>query len=151
MIHLALFEPEIPQNTGNIFRLAANTGASVHLIEPLGFEINDKQLKRARLDYLPHYHIHRDYEQFRLWCAQEALPIYASSTHAQTLYHEIHYPKDCVLLFGPESRGLPASIRQTLPSLRIPMKASQRSLNLSNSVAIVTYEWLRQHEFNGLC
>jgi tRNA (cytidine/uridine-2'-O-)-methyltransferase len=152
LIHIVLFQPEIPPNTGNIIRLCANTGAMLHLIHPLGFEIEDKQLKRAGLDYhewarLSH---HNDYDAF----LREVNPrrIWALSTRGQRLYTEIHYEANDALLFGPETRGLPSSLLMTLPesTLRIPMFSNSRSLNLSNAVAIVAYEAMRQIGFHVL-
>lgn len=153
MIHVALFEPEIPPNTGNIIRLCANTGALLHLIHPLGFMPNDKQLKRAGLDYHEWarvYH-HQNYEHF----IKELKPkrLFACSTHGSNLYTDIQYQRDDVILFGPETRGLPKVILNDLTSesiLRIPMLPESRSLNLSNAVAVVVYEALRQIGFNML-
>lgn len=151
MIQIVLFEPEIPPNTGNIIRLCANTGSILHLIHPLGFMPNDKQLKRASLDYHEWtrvYH-HQDYSAF----LNQVNPkrIFANSTRGLRHYTEVKYQPDDVLLFGPETRGLPQSLLNTYPPesiIRIPMLENSRSLNLSNSVAIVLYEALRQIGFN---
>ena len=139
MLHIVLFEPEIPPNTGNIIRLAANTGCQLHLIEPLGFELNDKQLRRAGLDYHEWADIalHQSYEDFMAECNFNQL--YAFTTTAKRSYSDAHFEKGDALLFGPESRGLPVSILESLNSdnrLLIPMAKDSRSLNLSNTVAI---------------
>jgi tRNA (cytidine(34)-2'-O)-methyltransferase len=115
VLHVALFEPEIPPNTGNIIRLCANTGAQLHLIEPLGFALDDKRLRRAGLDYheFAHVQIHRDYAAFQQWTGSRR--IFACTTKATQHYHQVRYQHDDVLLFGPESRGLPDTIRDGLP------------------------------------
>lgn len=150
MLHIALFEPEIPPNTGNIIRLCANTGAQLHLIHPLGFALNEKQLKRAGLDYHEFAHIkeYQNYAEFLQWA--ENRKIFACSTKSTHFYHDVKYHAEDILLFGPETRGLPVEIRESLPKehvIRIPMKANNRSLNLSNAVAVITYEALRQLGF----
>jgi tRNA (cytidine(34)-2'-O)-methyltransferase len=152
MLHIALFEPEIPPNTGNIIRLCANTGTQLHLIHPLGFTLNEKQLKRAGLDYHPLTQIceYQNYNDFLLWAGSRQ--IFACSTKGQLLHYEATYQLDNILLFGPETRGLPTAIRESLPAqqvIRIPMMINSRSLNLSNAAAIVTYEALRQLSFRG--
>lgn len=152
MLHIALFEPEIPPNTGNIIRLCANSGVQLHLIHPLGFSMDEKQLKRAGLDYHEFAQVmeHQHYSQFLTWAGNRR--IFACSTKGKCFYHEINYQQDDILLFGPESRGLPVEIRESLPQnqvIRIPMVANSRSLNLSNAVAIITYEALRQLNFRG--
>ena len=148
--HVILFEPEIPPNTGNIIRLCANTGAQLHLIKPLGFDLDDKQLKRAGLDYHEYasLKVHENMES----CIA-ALPnsrFFAFTTKASKHYHTASYqPGDC-LLFGPESRGLPEAVLSGFPSercLRLPMLPHSRSLNLSNSVAVAVYEVWRQSGF----
>lgn len=149
MIDVVLFEPEIPQNTGNIIRLCANAGIQLHLIHPLGFTWDDKRLRRAGLDYhefakIQHY---SDWDEFIL--KHQERDIFALSTHAHKHYHEINYPKAPMLLFGPESRGLPVAIREQQNPIRIPMQAQSRSLNLSNAVAIVAFEVWRQQDFCG--
>jgi tRNA (cytidine/uridine-2'-O-)-methyltransferase len=153
MVHIALYEPEIPPNTGNIIRLCANTGAELHLIHPLGFAPNDKQLKRAGLDYheWARVHHHENYLKF-----QEAISssrLFACSTKGVRCYAEMNYLPTDILLFGPETRGLPHAVLESLPAnqlIRIPMLPNSRSLNLSNSVAVVLYEALRQQGFNML-
>lgn len=152
MLHIVLYEPEIPPNTGNIIRLCANTGFQLHLIEPLGFQVDDKRLRRAGLDYqeFANLKVHRDFSAFQT--KQNPSRIFAFSTKAQQGYHEVRYqPGDC-LLFGPETRGLPATLRENLPggqALRVPMRPDSRSLNLSNTVALVAYEAWRQLGFTG--
>ena len=149
-MNIVLFEPEIPPNTGNIMRLAANTGFRLHLIEPLGFELDDKQLRRAGLDYREWADIsrYRNYEEFSKNCKFNGL--YAFTTRAERIYSDAEFGPDDALLFGPESRGLPDDILESLPGdnkLRIPMAAQSRSLNLSNTVAIAVYEAWRQQQF----
>jgi len=143
MLDIVLYEPEIPPNTGNIIRLCANTGFRLHLIKPLGFELDDKRLRRAGLDYneFQDLRIHQD------WYAYLELVnpknIYALSTKGTNNYSSINYQPNDTLLFGPETRGLPEHIMNSIGAnniLRLPMQASSRSLNLSNTVAIVTYE-----------
>lgn len=153
MLHIALYEPEIPPNTGNIIRLCANSGACLHLIEPFGFELDDKRCRRAGLDYHEFANIHRyaNYDAFLDRIGERR--IFACSTHGQQNYADISYQDEDVLLFGPETRGLPVAVRESLPReqvIRIPMKADSRSLNLSNSVAIISFEAWRQLGFNGL-
>lgn len=148
--HIVLFEPEIPPNTGNIIRLCANTGAQLHLIEPLGFEWDDKRVKRAGLDYheFAHIQLHANYEDFLAVMTPERL--FALTTKGQHCYTSVHYQPGDVLLFGPETRGLPPAILNTLrpeQKLRIPMIATSRSLNLSNTVAITLFEAWRQCNF----
>jgi len=152
MLHIVLFEPEIPPNTGNIMRLAANSGCSLHLIEPLGFELDDKQLRRAGLDYREwaDTNRYRDFEEFKKTLKFNNL--YAFTTKAEKLYSEVSFSSEDALLFGPESRGLPDRILDSLPDeqkLRIPMVSSSRSLNLSNTVSIAVYEAWRQLGFTG--
>jgi tRNA (cytidine/uridine-2'-O-)-methyltransferase len=150
MMNIVLFEPEIPPNTGNIMRLAANTGFQLHLIEPLGFRLDDKQLRRAGLDYREWAHTRRysNYEDFIKTCKFNQL--YAFTTKARRSYNDAEFAPGDALLFGPESRGLPAQILDSLAGdncLRIPMTAKSRSLNLSNTVAIAVYEAWRQQGF----
>ena len=150
MLHVVLFEPEIPPNTGNIMRLAANTGVNLHLIEPLGFELDDKQLRRAGLDYLEWADTerHDSYTAFINSC--EFNNLYAFTTRASRIYSEASFGPGDALLFGPESRGLPLEILESLSSdnkLLIPMVPTSRSLNLSNTVSIAVYEAWRQMGF----
>lgn len=151
-MHIALYQPEIPANTGNIIRLAANTGCQLHLIEPLGFDMDEKKLRRAGLDYHEHAQIkiHKDFSSFLTEVA--GLRIFACSTKANTHYSEKNYQDNDVFLFGPETRGLPENIREDTEvegMIRIPMLAESRSLNLSNAVAVVVYEAWRQTSFTG--
>lgn len=151
-LDVVLYEPEIPPNTGNIIRLCANTGAKLHLIEPLGFELDDKKLRRAGLDYheWADVQIHKNIEAY----CNTAKPnrLFAFSTKGTTPFGTVRYQSGDALLFGPESRGLPHELLQTLPPecvLRLPMRAESRSLNLSNTVAIAVFEVWRQWGFEG--
>ena len=153
MPKVILYEPEIPQNTGNIIRLCANTGATLDLIKPLGFSMEEKKLRRAGLDYHEHAKIkvHKDLTSCLPTIRQCRL--FAVSTKAAKRYDSICFEPDDCFLFGPETRGLPMDILDNHPEerkLRIPMRISQRSLNLANAVSIVVYECLRQLGFNGL-
>ena len=150
MFHVILYQPEIPPNTGNIIRLCANTGAKLHLIEPLGFEMDDKRLRRAGLDYHEFAQVKRYPDLQSCVDAIKPVRVLACTTKGNTDYHKIQFRAGDALLFGPETRGLPADILDNLPSeqkLRIPMQADNRSLNLSNAVAIILYEAWRQHGF----
>lgn len=152
MFTIALFQPEIPPNTGSIMRLAANTGAALALIEPLGFELSDARLRRAGLDYrdMATTTVFPRFEAFAATLGERRL--FAFSARATRGYHRAAYRTDDVLLFGPESRGLPdALLRAAAPErrLRIPMQANSRSLNLSNAVSVVVYEAWRQLGFAG--
>ncbi|MSP53315.1 MAG: tRNA (uridine(34)/cytosine(34)/5-carboxymethylaminomethyluridine(34)-2'-O)-methyltransferase TrmL [Gammaproteobacteria bacterium] len=150
MIDIALYQPEIPPNTGNIIRLCANTGSQLHLIHPLGFAPDDKQLRRAGLDYhdwtaISHHQTYEDFLQ-----AVAGRRIFACSTKGKTYYSDVVFKSDDILLFGPETRGLPKEILESLPAehvIRIPMRATSRSLNLSNAAAIIVYEAWRQLGF----
>jgi tRNA (cytidine/uridine-2'-O-)-methyltransferase len=152
MLNIALFEPKIPQNTGNIIRLTANNGYHLHLIEPLGFDFEEKNLRRSGLDYfdLAKISLYPDYQTFLL--AMRDKRILAITTKGTNLYTHINYQADDVLLFGSETAGLPSYIHQSLPAehqLRIPMHPNNRSMNLSNAVALVSYESWRQLNFLG--
>ena len=147
MFHIILFEPEIPPNTGNIIRLSANTGFEVHLIEPLGFKMDDKSLKRAGMDYLKK-------TDFQVWisldeCLNTLDPqnIYTVSTKGKSIYSDLTYSQGDAFIFGPESRGLPQTIIDKYESITIPMKSTGRSINLANTVSIIVYEAWRQLEF----
>ncbi len=152
MFAVILYQPEIPPNTGNIMRLCANTGCELHLIEPLGFELDDKRLRRAGLDY-------REFADVRthpsLLDCLEALGhprVFAFSTRGRTRVDAPDFEAGDAFLFGPETRGLPDEILEALPPgqrLRLPMKPGNRSLNLSNTAAIVVYEAWRQHGYSG--
>lgn len=152
MFHIVLFEPEIPPNTGNIIRLCANTGCQLHLIEPLGFNMEEKALRRAGLDYHEFANVKRwaDYPTF----LKEEAPkkLYALSTKGTHGYSDVAFQPGDYLMFGPETRGLPADVREALPKdqvLRLPMLPDSRSLNLSNTVAIMVYEAWRQNGHAG--
>lgn len=152
MLHVVLYEPEIPPNTGNIIRLCANVGCRLHLIHPLGFQLEDRQLRRAGLDYREWTRVeeHDNLESFMTGIAPPRL--WAFSTRGTRGYWEVDYQVGDALLFGPETRGLPVSVLESLPPaqrLRIPMNAQARSINLSNAVAIGLYEAWRQLGFAG--
>lgn len=156
MFQIALFEPEIPPNTGNIMRQCANTGCSLALIHPLGFQMDAKKLKRAGMDYrdLAVVSEYQHYAEFLATLNTDPAPtIYALTTKAKTVYAEACFQPNDVLLFGPETRGLPADILDSLPEaqkLRVPMMPHSRSINLANTVAIVAYEAFRQQNFHHL-
>lgn len=152
MFHVVLFQPEIPPNTGNIIRLCANAGCTLHLIEPLGFELDDKRLRRAGLDYHEYASVQRHASLEDCLVQLGEARLFAFSTKARHSYAEVRYRAGDAFLFGPESRGLPAEIRDSLPAeqlLRLPMRAGCRSLNLSNAVAVTVYEAWRQLDFAG--
>jgi tRNA (cytidine/uridine-2'-O-)-methyltransferase len=151
MFEIALFQPEIPPNTGNVIRLCANTGCRLHLIEPLGFALDDRQLKRAGLDYHEYasVQVHKDWPTLL-----ETLPgrRFAYSTKATKRFDSVRYLPGDMFLFGPETRGLPEQVLASFDPvrcLRLPMMATSRSLNLSNAVAVVVYEAWRQNGFGG--
>jgi tRNA (cytidine/uridine-2'-O-)-methyltransferase len=151
-LDVLLYQPEIPPNTGNAIRLCANTGARLHLIEPLGFDLQDKQLRRAGLDYHEYatLQVHASLEAALAAIAPRRL--FALSTRGSQRYDQPHYLPGDALLFGPETRGLPAEVLQGLPPercLRLPMRPLNRSLNLSNSIAVVVFEAWRQCGFAG--
>ena len=151
MFNIVLFEPEIPANTGNIIRLCANTGAKLHLIQPLGFELDDKKLRRAGLDYheWADIKVHSDFQAFIN--NEQYATVYALTTKATKCYTDVIFKANDVLMFGPETRGLPDSILMSMPEhqrLRLPMLPESRSLNLSNTVAVTLYEAWRQHGFS---
>jgi len=152
MFNIALYEPKIPQNTGNIIRLIANNGCHLHLIEPLGFNLEEKSLRRSGLDYLDLANItqHANYTCFLE--AMQGHRILAITTKGTASYTDIDYQEGDILLFGSETAGLPNDVQQEIPAeqqLRIPMQPNNRSMNLSNTVAIVSYEAWRQHNFIG--
>lgn len=150
MIHIVLYEPEIPPNTGNIIRLCANSGALLHLIHPLGFELNDTKLQRAGLDYHEWARV-KEYNSLNDFITSvNPAKIFAVSTRGRRYYNDVSYSENTALLFGPETRGLPLSLLETFPEdsiLKIPMQAESRSLNLSNAVAIILYEAWSQLDF----
>jgi tRNA (cytidine/uridine-2'-O-)-methyltransferase len=155
MFDVILYEPEIAPNTGNVIRLCANTGARLHLVEPLGFEPDDARLRRAGLDY----HDWASVRRHQNWPAAEAalraagvMRIFALSTRGTRLHHEVVFQPGDAFLFGPESRGLPQALLDALPGrqvIRLPMQPNNRSLNLSNAVAVLVYEAWRQQGFAG--
>ncbi len=151
MFHIVLFEPEIPANTGNIIRLCANAGMQLHLIKPLGFDLDDKKLRRAGLDYHEWVAVklHESFADF-LTNAQPSR-LFALTTKGKTAYDSIEFQAGDAFLFGPETRGLPVDILEKIGErcLYLPMQPDSRSLNLSNTVAIVLYEAWRQAEFLG--
>lgn len=151
-LNIVLVEPEIPQNTGNISRTCACTGASLHLVRPLGFSIDDAHLKRAGLDYWKYLDVtvHESLEAFLQFA--KGKPMRLASTKSAKNHTQTDYPEDCFILFGRESRGLPEDLLKEHydDCVRIPMMGNLRSLNLSNSVAIVVYEALRQSGFEGM-
>lgn len=150
MASIVLFQPEIPPNTGNIIRLASNTGFDLHLIRPLGFELDDKRLRRAGLDYheFSSLTVHANWGAFKATLQEQRL--FACSTKGRVGYSDVTYQLDDFLVFGPETRGLPAELLEGgefEEVIRIPMRTGSRSLNLSNSVAILVYEAWRQLGF----
>lgn len=154
MFHLVLHEPEIPPNTGNVIRLCANTGAVLHLIRPLGFDLDRRSVRRAGLDYrwMAAVQVHESFAACRAVLAGGSGAWYAIETGGQRRYDEVSYRAGDVLLFGSERRGLPQSILAELgpqAQLEIPMRAGNRSLNLSNAVTLVTYEAWRQNGFRS--
>ncbi len=152
MLNIVLFEPEIPANTGNIIRLCANTGCQLHLIKPLGFSFDDKRLRRAGLDYQETVNV-RHYEHYQMFLDMERpARLFALTTKAVLPHSAVSYHAHDYLLFGPETRGLPAVILDALPAehkVRIPMQAGSRSMNLSNAVSVVLYEAWRQQDYVG--
>ena len=151
MFNVALYEPEIPPNTGNIIRLCANTGCALHLIKPLGFDLENKKLRRAGLDY-------REFAKICIWDSLENFlnatnseRVFGVTTKGRINYSDVLFKREDILLFGPETRGLPAAVLSAIKPerrIRIPMKEHSRSLNLANAVSIVIYEAWRQLKFN---
>jgi tRNA (cytidine/uridine-2'-O-)-methyltransferase len=158
-ISLILFEPEIPPNTGNLIRLCANTGIGLHLVEPLGFSMETKALRRAGLDYHEtaqvkvHASLDACFESLGVNAGQKDKRVFAVTTKGSVIHNQPNYQEGDILLFGPETRGLPDKVladSRIFQKIRIPMKAESRSLNLSNAAAIISYEALRQLEFPNL-
>ena len=152
MINVVLYQPEIPPNTGNVIRLCANSGARLHLIRPLGFELDHAKLRRAGLDYheFADVDVHDTLDAFN--ASVQPRRLFALSTRSQTLYTDARFAENDAVLFGPETRGLPQGVLDALPAgqrLRLPMRPHNRSLNLSNAVAVVVYEAWRQLGFSG--
>ena len=148
-LNIVLVEPEIPQNTGNIARTCAATGATLHLVKPLGFSIDEKQVKRAGLDYwhLLDIKVYENLDEFMAVNSDKKM--YFATTKADKTYCDVKYEKDCFILFGKETKGLPEELlyERMETAIRIPMISDARSLNLSNSVAVIVYEALRQNDF----
>ena len=154
MFHIVLVTPEIPPNTGNVIRLAANTGCSLHLIEPLGFSMDDRQLRRAGLDYHEYAPVrrHADWSAFLATQQPDPARLFALTTRATRPVHEVAFAPGDWLVFGSETSGLPADLLETIAPpqrLRLPMRPGQRSLNLSNAVAVTVFEAWRQQGFAG--
>ncbi len=152
IINIVLYSPEIPQNTGNISRTAAVTGARLHIIKPIGFEISDRTLKRAGLDYWDKLDV-TYYESYGDFLSKnQGARLFFFSSHAKNCFSDVDYPDDSYLVFGRESVGLPTELIMDNPesSVRIPMRSGVRCLNLSNSVAIAVYELLRRDGYDGL-
>ena len=151
-LNIVLFEPEIPANTGNIGRTCVATNTRLHLIEPLGFSLEEKQLKRAGMDYWKDLDV-TTYVNWEDFCQRNPeAKVYYATTKARHVYSEVNYELDCYIMFGKESAGIPEEILKDNPDtcVRIPMVGETRSLNLSNSVAIVLYEALRQNNFSNM-
>jgi len=151
-LNIVLIEPEIPQNTGNIVRTCAALGATLHLVHPLGFSLDEKHLKRAGLDYWPQLTLVEWSDSATFFAEHEAVARYYFTTKAPRSYAEVCYPAEVCFIFGKESAGLDEALlaRERERCVRIPMRPAIRSLNLSNSVAIAAYEWERQRTFAGL-
>ena len=152
MLHVVLYQPEIPPNTGNVIRLCANTGARLHLIRPLGFDLDHAKLRRAGLDYHEFTTV-AAYDDLDAFVANVKPPrLFAVSTRGTTIYTNAQFGENDAVVFGPETRGLPQALLDSMPPaqrLRLPMRPDNRSLNLSNAVAVVVYEAWRQREFAG--
>ncbi len=154
MFHVVLVEPEIPPNTGNIIRLCANTGAQLHLIEPLGFPLDDAKMRRAGLDYHDYasMQVHRDWPAFLAAAAPDPARMFALTTHGSTPFATVAFAPGDVFVFGSETRGLAPALRDSFgpgQRIRLPMREGNRSINLSNTVAVVVYEAWRQNGFIG--
>lgn len=150
MFHVILFEPEIPPNTGNIIRLCANVGCSLHLIEPLGFVFDDKRLRRAGLDYQEFAQVQRHANLQECLSVLQQPRLFAFSTKGSRNYAQVQYQDGDAFIFGPETRGLPEEVRNSIPAeqlVKLPMRDGSRSLNLANTVAIAVYEAWRQLGF----
>lgn len=152
MLHIVLYQPEIPPNTGNVIRLCANMGAQLHLVGPLGFSLDDARLKRAGLDYHEYAHLqqHADLDAFQ--SSVRPARLFAVSTRGQQRYDRVRYAAGDAVMFGSETAGLPQAVLEGIDAkhrLRLPMRPHNRSLNLSNAVAVIAYEAWRQHDFAG--
>ena len=152
MINVILYQPEIPPNTGNIIRLCANTGAGLHLVEPLGFDLDDARLRRAGLDYHESARVHRHASLAECLAWLGSPRVFAFSARSAARFDRVQYGRNDALLFGPETRGLPDDVLAGIPAaqrLQLPMRPGQRSLNLSNAVAVAVFEAWRQSGFEG--
>jgi tRNA (cytidine/uridine-2'-O-)-methyltransferase len=154
LFHVVLVEPEIPPNTGNVIRLCANTGAHLHLVEPLGFPLDDAKMRRAGLDYHDYatMQVHRDWNAFLTAATPDPARMFAMTTHGSTAFAEARFQPGDVFVFGSETRGLDPALLMRFPAgqrLRLPMRPQSRSLNLSNTVAVVVYEAWRQQGYAG--
>jgi tRNA (cytidine/uridine-2'-O-)-methyltransferase len=154
LFHVVLVEPEIPPNTGNVIRLCANTGAQLHLIEPLGFPLDDAKMRRAGLDYHDYatMKVHKNWEAFLLDAKPDTGRMFAMTTHGSSPFADVQFEAGDVFVFGAESRGLDPALRESFPPaqrIRLPMMPGNRSLNLSNTVAVVVYEAWRQNGYAG--
>jgi len=154
LFHVVLVEPEIPPNTGNVIRLCANTGAQLHLVEPLGFPLDDAKMRRAGLDYHEYasMQVHRDWQALLDAVRPDPARMFALTTHGSTPFAGVSFRPGDVFVFGCETRGLAPALRESFPTaqrIRLPMRPGNRSLNLSNTVAIVVYEAWRQNGFAG--
>jgi tRNA (cytidine/uridine-2'-O-)-methyltransferase len=154
LFHVVLVEPEIPPNTGNIIRLCANTGAQLHLIEPLGFPLDDAKMRRAGLDYHEYakMKVHADWQAYLASEKPDPARMFAMTTHGSTPFASLAFRPGDVFVFGSETRGLAPALRDAFPAqqrIRVPMRPGNRSINLSNTVAVVVYEAWRQHGYDG--
>jgi len=154
LFHVVLVEPEIPPNTGNVIRLCANAGAQLHLIEPLGFPLDDAKMRRAGLDYHEYaaMKVHKNWQAYLDSERPDPARMFAMTTHGSSPFAQARFAPGDVFVFGPESRGLPPALRETFPPaqrIRLPMRPDNRSLNLSNTVAVVVYEAWRQNGYQG--
>jgi tRNA (cytidine/uridine-2'-O-)-methyltransferase len=154
LFHVVLVEPEIPPNTGNVIRLCANTGAQLHLVEPLGFPLDDAKMRRAGLDYHDYANmkVHKNWDAFLLDAKPDPARMFAMTTHGSSPFAEAAFKPGDFFVFGAESRGLDPALRESFPPaqrIRLPMRPGNRSLNLSNTVAVVVYEAWRQNSYGG--
>jgi tRNA (cytidine/uridine-2'-O-)-methyltransferase len=154
VFHVVLVEPEIPPNTGNVIRLCANTGAQLHLVEPLGFPLDDARMRRAGLDYHEYaqMQVHRDWASFIDALKPDPARVFAFTTHGSSVFSELRFAPGDVFVFGSETRGLAPELRESFPPsqrIRLPMRPGNRSLNLSNTVAVTVFEAWRQQGFVG--
>lgn len=154
MFHVVLVEPEIPPNTGNVIRLCANTGAQLHLVEPLGFPLDDARMRRAGLDYHEYaqMRVHKDWHAFLADLQPDPERVFAFTTHGSSVFSELSFRPGDVFVFGSETRGLAPALRDSFPTaqrIRLPMRPGNRSMNLSNAVAVTVFEGWRQQGYEG--